>query len=482
MAHPTLFIDVEKPGTGIVYKRGYSRFIHHLLITGDLLFLNISFLVAYVLRFHENPFQGLPHHFYSLVVVGNLAWIVNVYLLNIYAVSRVNSWETIVWNVAKGIVLHSLIMALFVFTIKGYFYSRLFFGMYYGVLTIAIFSWRTIFVQLIRLYRITGHNYRNVIVIGANKASYKIYQYFLSEKSHGYNLKAVFGDNIEESTDGQVALFPESVLFDYLENEKVDEIYCALPLTSVDKIREIMSYAENNLIRFRYVPDFRALLYKKVDIEFYGTVPVLSVRSEPLENIGKRFAKRAFDLVFSCFVLLFLVPIVFPLIALLIKLSSEGPVLFRQKRSGRNNQVFYCYKFRTMRMNKHSDSKQAVKEDPRITPVGKFLRKTNLDELPQFMNVLMGQMSVVGPRPHMLKHTEEYKVTIDKFMIRHLVKPGITGWAQVNGFRGATETPQKMIKRVRYDVWYIENWSFLLDLKIIFLTVFNMAKGEKNAF
>jgi len=189
-----------------------------------------------------------------------------------------------------------------------------------------------------------------------------------------------------------------------------------------------------------------------------------------------------FDIVFSLFVIVFIFPWLYPLLAIAIKMSSPGPIFFVQKRSGRLNHEFDCYKFRSMSVNKDSDRKQATAGDARITMVGRFLRKSNLDEMPQFINVLLGNMSIVGPRPHMLKHTKEYSQIIDKFMVRHLVKPGITGWAQVNGFRGATTEPRYMMKRVRYDLWYVENWSFFLDIQIIFMTVYNMIKGEKNAF
>jgi len=195
-----------------------------------------------------------------------------------------------------------------------------------------------------------------------------------------------------------------------------------------------------------------------------------------------RFIKRVFDIGFSLFVILFVFSWLFPILAILIKTSSPGPIFFVQTRSGRDNEPFNCYKFRSMRVNSDSDSKQATKDDVRKTKVGAFLRRTNLDELPQFFNVILGNMTIVGPRPHMLKHTEEYSKLIDQFMVRHFLKPGITGWAQVNGLRGETKTTEDMLQRVEADVWYLENWSFLLDLKIIFLTFYGTFKGDKNAF
>jgi exopolysaccharide biosynthesis polyprenyl glycosylphosphotransferase len=201
-----------------------------------------------------------------------------------------------------------------------------------------------------------------------------------------------------------------------------------------------------------------------------------------MELITNQYFKRTFDIAFSFLVIVLVFTWLFPILALLIKLSSKGPIFFKQQRSGKRNEVFTCYKFRSMKVNEDSDTIQAHKSDDRITGIGKFLRKTSMDELPQFLNVLNGDMSVVGPRPHMLKHTEEYSQIIDNFMVRHFVKPGITGWAQVHGFRGETHQDYKMRKRVQYDVWYIENWSFLLDIRIIFMTVRNLLLGDRNAF
>jgi putative colanic acid biosynthesis UDP-glucose lipid carrier transferase len=212
-----------------------------------------------------------------------------------------------------------------------------------------------------------------------------------------------------------------------------------------------------------------------------GAVPVLTLRRNPLSKHINRFIKRAFDITFSSIVLLFS-PIIFIPVAIAIKISSPGPIFFKQLRTGYRGRDFHCWKFRTMRVNADSDKLQAQKNDPRKTKVGDFLRKTSIDELPQFINVFLGSMSVVGPRPHMLKHTQDYSQLIDKYMVRHLIKPGITGWAQANGWRGQTEELWQMEKRVEYDVWYIEHWTFLLDIKIIIRTVLNAIHGEKNAF
>lgn len=217
-------------------------------------------------------------------------------------------------------------------------------------------------------------------------------------------------------------------------------------------------------------------------LEMLGNVPVLYIRQEPLAQPENRMLKRLFDIVFSLLFLCTLFPIIFIIIGTAIKISSPGPIFFKQKRSGEEGKEFWCYKFRSMRVNKDSDKLQATKNDPRKTRLGNFMRKSNIDELPQFINVLLGDMSVVGPRPHMLKHTEEYSKLIDKYMVRHLVKPGITGWAQITGFRGETKELWQMEGRVERDIWYLEHWTFMLDLYIIYKTVKNAVKGEKEAY
>jgi putative colanic acid biosynthesis UDP-glucose lipid carrier transferase len=206
------------------------------------------------------------------------------------------------------------------------------------------------------------------------------------------------------------------------------------------------------------------------------------MRTEPLNDVSNRIKKRLFDVGVSLLVIIFILSWLIPIMAILILLESRGPVFFVQERSGRDNQPFKCYKFRSMRVNKDANSKQATRNDSRMTRIGRIMRRTNIDEFPQFINVLKGEMSIVGPRPHMLKHTEDYSKVIGQYMIRQFLTPGITGWAQVNGFRGETKTIMQMQQRVEHDIWYMENWSIWLDVRIMFLTVYNTFKGNKNAF
>ena len=236
------------------------------------------------------------------------------------------------------------------------------------------------------------------------------------------------------------------------------------------------------MIRFYIVPEFYRNLKKSLVMEVLESIPLMTVRREPLQAAYNRALKRTFDILFSTVILVTIFPILYIVVGIMIKLSSPGPILFKQKRTGLYGQDFRCYKFRTMKVNAQADSLQAVKDDPRKTKVGDFLRRTNLDEFPQFINVLRGEMSVVGPRPHMLKHTEQYSALIDKYMVRHLVKPGVTGWAQVTGFRGETKELWQMEGRVQRDIWYIEHWTFILDLYIMYKTVYNVIRGDKEAY
>ena len=268
----------------------------------------------------------------------------------------------------------------------------------------------------------------------------------------------------------------------YALEKDIDEIYCTLPGTNDEKILRLLNFSEKNMIRFYMVPEIYRNIKKSMVMEIMESIPLLTLRREPLQAFYNRALKRAFDIVFSLGILCTIFPFLYIIVGFLIKRSSPGPIFFKQKRTGLYGRDFECYKFRTMRVNAEADTLQAVKDDPRKTKIGDFLRRTNLDEFPQFINVLKGDMSVVGPRPHMLKHTEQYSALIDKYMVRHLVKPGVTGWAQVTGYRGETKTLEQMEGRVKRDVWYIENWSFFLDLKIIVVTLLNMCRGEKNAY
>ena len=243
-----------------------------------------------------------------------------------------------------------------------------------------------------------------------------------------------------------------------------------------------MFQSEKECIRFRIVPNLSMFITREVHIEYYGELPILALRKEPLDDVGNRIKKRALDITISLLVTIFILSWLIPLIGILIFLESGRPIFFKQLRTGKDKKPFYCWKFRSMRNNKEADQKQATRNDNRITFLGKILRKTSLDEFPQFLNVLKGEMSLVGPRPHMIKHTTDYSKLVDGYMVRQFIKPGITGWAQVNGFRGEITNPEQIKMRVNKDLWYLENWTLWLDIKILFLTVYYILRGDKKAY
>ena len=311
----------------------------------------------------------------------------------------------------------------------------------------------------------------------------ELYEEMTADPTSGFKVVGYFAEHPSDNYPKECRYLgtPQEVI-PYLKKSKAEQLYCGLASSHSKEILPIISYCENNLIHFYSVPNVRNYLKRRMHLELIGNVPVLDIRQEPLAQPENRLAKRLFDIVFSLLFLCTIFPIIFIIIGLAIKITSPGPIFFKQKRSGEENKEFWCYKFRSMRVNKDSDKVQATLNDPRKTRLGNFMRKTSIDELPQFINVLLGDMSVVGPRPHMLKHTEEYSKLIDKYMVRHLVKPGITGWAQVTGFRGETKKLWQMEGRVERDIWYLEHWTFMLDLYIIYKTVKNAVKGEKEAY
>lgn len=335
-------------------------------------------------------------------------------------------------------------------------------------------TWRILVITALKKYRRSGYNFRNIIVIGKEeRTTPELLQFFKEHPEHGYRVLKVFDEdksNIIESVK------------EYASSNSIDEIYCMMHAFTSEELSELIQYCQNNLVRIHFVPRAEGFNYKRLKTMSYGLIPVLSLSTTPLDDIIHRAIKRFFDVTFSILICVLLLSWLTPILAILIKISSKGPVFFRQKRSGLNNNDFWCLKFRTMKMNKDSDQIQATKNDMRITRIGSFMRKTSLDELPQFFNVLWGDMSVIGPRPHMLKHTEEYSKLIDNYLRRHFIKPGITGLSQVKGYRGETEELYQMRNRIKIDIFYMENWSFWLDLKILFLTIWNVFRNEEKAY
>ena len=460
--------------------KGYSRYFWFIHLIGDIFFINIAFILMYILKFDTIDFSD---KYRFLIIIYNAIWILVALMLQLYELKQLKRLDRILFNLFKAFVFNILIISAILFSLKASEFSREHLYYTYLMLFGLIIFWRYLAVQLIKLYRKSGFNYSMVVIIGSGEVAYQLNNYFNSDDVLGVKLMGVFSDAaISFDTKDGVVLGNLEDLESFVLHNNIDEIFYTMPLTYTKKIKALVDFCDKYMIRFKIIPDFRGFLFKRVNIDFFDDVPVITLREEPLRDFVNRFFKRTFDLIFSIVVIVLLLSWLYPIIAILIKLSSKGPVLFKQLRSGVNNEEFVCYKFRSMTRSSDSDSKQATQGDARITKLGLFLRKTSLDEFPQFINVFMGDMSIVGPRPHMLLHTEEYSELINKYMVRQLVKPGITGIAQVRGYRGETKELEDMEGRVRLDVWYIENWSLSLDINIILQTIWNIFKGDEKAY
>ena len=341
----------------------------------------------------------------------------------------------------------------------------------------------------IKRFRRAGMNTRTVTFIGADPVLLTLYDKLNNNPTLGYLVMGYYADsNISESQKGSGSLSRKGTLQELMAELKAgktldlgDEVYVCLPRNERQKLKELSDYCDSHVIHFYYIPATEERLDLNLKREFLDDLEVFTTHEVPLENFANRMVKRAFDITYSIFTLLLCLPLL-PFIALIIKWQSPGPIFFRQQRTGINGKVFMCYKFRSMHTNIDADKLQATKDDPRKFAFGSFMRKYNIDELPQFWNVLKGTMSIVGPRPHMLLHTETYSQQIGTYMVRHFVKPGITGWAQVTGFRGETKELWQMEERVKRDIWYIENWSIWLDLRIVWMTLKSMFVHDKQAY
>ena len=444
----------------------------------DLFALNAVHLVLIT---QINRIAGSESQYIIFFLIGNMVWLFSAYMNAVYTKNNYFNFEDFAKQSLKAFVLFCIVTILFIF-FYNYKYSRLFIVMNFFGFGLTILITRLLFLSFV-LYLKRGNKFnKKIIVLGYNDLSKRLVNHFLAN-NRNLSVEGYFEDSWEMD---ELSFFPilgdRKDCISYAKKNNINEIYSTISPESNAYVYDLAQEAETNMIRFKFVPDFQLFVNRNIHIDFVEDIPILSLRSEPLEDVTARIQKRLFDMVFSFLVITLILSWLIPVLAIIIKLSSKGPVFFAQLRSGKNNKPFVCYKFRTLRVNQDADTKQVTLNDNRMTRVGKFLRKTNLDELPQFINVLSGTMSVVGPRPHMLKHTEDYSRVLNEYMIRHFVKPGVTGWAQVHGFRGEIKKKEQLRKRIEHDIWYLENWSLWLDIRIIFSTLYVTFKGDKNAY
>jgi putative colanic acid biosynthesis UDP-glucose lipid carrier transferase len=351
-----------------------------------------------------------------------------------------------------------------------------------GGFGVALLTNRFLYLGIKNYFKNSHHLIKKVIILGYNDTAKKLAKYFEDDGINTELIGFVEDNNKMYELTHYPVLSNLSGALQIAKEMDVQEIFSTITPEQNKEIYNLMYQAEKECIRFKIVPNLSVFITREVHIEYFGDLPILSLRSEPLDDVGNRLKKRILDIVVSLFVIVFVLSWMVPILAILIFLESGESVFFKQLRTGKNKKSFYCLKFRSMRPNKDADLKQASLNDSRITVIGKFIRRTSLDEFPQFINVLKGEMSLVGPRPHMLKHTNDYSKIVDEYMVRQFLKPGITGWAQINGYRGEITNPEQIRMRVDKDLWYLENWNLWLDIQILFLTVYYVIKGDKNAF
>ena len=448
------------------YAGRYSKYLRPISIIFDLLVVS-SFVYLFL---DQSLFRVTP------ILIFSALWIISAFITKFYEVYRFTKLIRIISYIFYQLLLFSILVFAFFGAVQSSTpgLSQTLVFLLYTFIIISLFK-LTLFYAL-QSYRLGfGGNFRKTIIIGNDESVTELKEFFLNQKELGYENRMTFKFNHPSDLNLEEC-------FDFILTRNIDEVYCSANELDESQISLLITFCENNFKILKFISKRGGLLSKKLKTDTYGLSTVQSLREMPLSNDFNTILKRTFDITFSLFIIIFLLSWITPIIGLIIKIESRGPVFFKQTRNGIKFREFTCYKFRSMIENNDADIQQATKNDKRVTKIGKILRKTSLDELPQFFNVLIGNMSVVGPRPHMIRENERYSKSVDKFMVRHFVKPGITGLAQVKGFRGEIETDEDIINRVKYDIYYLENWSLILDLNIVFLTTINFLTGQKKAY
>lgn len=457
------------------------------IIIGDFLLLNLLVYLC-LEQFDDKTPDYFMDHNAVVFMVANFAMLVAEYFFNTIAYHRRLSAVDLLRRVFMLSATQSALMFFLLRSISrggGFFKFMYYFA---GFLFIALLLARLIERGIILYLRSKGKNTQSILFVGNDPANLMLYHDMLENSSAGTYVKGYYADEpIENAPEQFVHLGNLQQLNAKMEEDKdktnlgIDLLFCCLSHDESAFINRVIHFCDNHVVHFYYVPRMSGNLHLRLIPELYGDVTLFTNRREPLTFIENKFLKRTFDIVVSALTCLVLLPFL-PIVALIIKMQSPGPLFFVQNRTGLNGHTFKCYKFRSMHVNNQADTLQATKDDPRKFPFGEFMRKTNIDEFPQFFNVLKGDMSIVGPRPHMMLHTEMYGKLIDKYMVRHFCRPGITGWAQVTGFRGETKELWQMEERIKRDIWYLENWTFWLDLKIILKTALSIIRPDKKAY
>ncbi|MFA6978469.1 MAG: undecaprenyl-phosphate glucose phosphotransferase [Ignavibacteriaceae bacterium] len=454
--------------------------IYHFRLTFDFLLLAASFLIAAIFAQSFTTLLSRDYMF-GLLIILSFSWYLSSNAISFYedSSSQILSFQFI--GIIKNISLQLMLGIVFIFISKENLFTRNFI-LYYGVFLLFFISLRIVSFQLIVNYlRKKGKNVRNLIIIGAGEVGQNFWKMLGKNNQLGYHFVGFVGDQTTPASIQCLGMIEN--LSQIIQAHHVEEAIIALPEDAAKNLDYVIKTCNINAIRTHIIPDYFRFVSKKFKITMLDKFPIITVRDEPLQEIQWRLVKRIFDILLSLLVIFLLTSWLFPILMIIQKFSSRGSIFYIQDRIGKNNKVFRCFKFRTMYEN--FDDKKFIPttvDDQRITSFGKFLRRSNLDELPQVFNVLFGEMSIVGPRPHAIAYNELYKEFFDEIKLRSLVKPGITGWAQVHGLRGDVldeeENKKRTRQRIEFDIWYIENWSIALDVQIILLTIWQMIKAD----
>ncbi len=460
-----------------------QQFLRNINYTLDIIIILIAYSVSKKI-IQTIDLQNFSYNFFVLSII---LWFSMSFFSKIYIEKRSNKFSEEMVQIIYHSILFvvSLTSLLFFLNLNHKFPSK-FIIVYINILCFLAITTKYAIRKKIHASLNKGIYFDNVLLVGSTKAADEFI--VAVKKYYYYGYKCVgYIDESDRLSDKTKYLGGLDQLEQILKATIIDEVFIALPTQENDKIQQCIRTCDKRNIKVRILPNLTEITSSSVYINNIGLLPVVNVGDLPLDKEENRLLKRVFDIVFSVLFFLCVGLFIFPIIALIIKLTSRGPVFFKQERWGINNKKIICYKFRSM-IKESSDIdedgkyNQAQKDDPRITFIGRILRKTNMDELPQFWNVLIGNMSVVGPRPHPTQLNLESMETVDNYMLRHKVIPGITGLAQVNGCRGETKTTEDMQRRVNFDLYYIQRWNFWLDLQIIIQTVINIFRGDQNAY
>ena len=462
------------------YFNGLHVFLDGLAVAG-------AYILAWYLKF-EGPFVtegagALPMSFYMSALYFLVpGYLILYYWFKLYTPKRSQTLEKEILDIIKvnTVGVAFFLMAITAFKLGDGNFSRILIGLFYIINIVITLLFRVVLRTTLRYFRKKGYNLKHILLVGYSRAAEEYINRINANPQWGYVVRGILDNHVPTGTQykGVKVIGTIENLEIVLPLSHLDEIAVTLSLADYDILEQIVSLCEKSGVHTKFIPDYNSLIPNKPYTEDLNGLPVINIRYVPLTNTINKMAKRLVDIVGSACGLILLSPLLLVL-AILVKTTSKGPIIFKQERVGLHNKKFYMYKFRSMKVQTEAEERKGwtVKNDPRVTRIGAFMRKTSLDELPQLWNILVGDMSIVGPRPERPQFVEKFKEEIPRYMIKHQVRPGLTGWAQVNGYRGDTS----IRRRIECDLYYIENWSMVLDIKIMFMTVFKGFVNE-NAY